>query len=254
MRASMVLAVVLGAALARGEVAISWEEAAHHLGKEATVEGRILGVHCSKLACLLAFEPTFNRFTAVIQAERFGDFPSPEDLDREYIGREVRVHGTIRENDGKPEIVLERPEDLSLTTSARERAEEAAAEAQADILERLATVLDRIEALTERMVETEERVEAVLASLEDRADELASAQAVAAAVPPPAPEPPPRPAYERLRSIKRGMSSEEVQRLLGDPLYVEVNTTGGAVWYYGLGRSISFNDRGRAEGLAGFGN
>src|SRR6185369_3587876 len=71
--AALLLAVALPAAHA--EDTISWEEADKHVGENVTVEGAVVDVHCSPLSCLLAFEPSFNRFTAVVQAERFGAMP-----------------------------------------------------------------------------------------------------------------------------------------------------------------------------------
>jgi hypothetical protein len=65
-----------------------------------TVEGRVVDVHCSPLSCLLAFEPSFNRFTAVVQAERFDAMP-PDQIEQRFKGKNVRVHGTIQERDGK---------------------------------------------------------------------------------------------------------------------------------------------------------
>ena len=47
------------------------------------------------------------------------------------------------------------------------------------------------------------------------------------------------------------MSTAEVERLIGQPEYVE-NSTGWTTWYYGYGRSISFDRRGRATSLVGF--
>jgi hypothetical protein len=247
--AALVLALVLPAAAA--DTPIGWEDAEKHVGEEATVEGRILGIHCSPLSCLLAFEPTFNRFTAVIQAESFGAFPPEDQLRSRYEGRRARVHGTIRERDKKPEIVLAKPEDLALAQSPREkeRDTERAAQAQAEVMERLADVLERVEALTERMATTQERMDAVLAQLEQRTADLAGAQPPP---PPLAPEQPERHAYETLRSLKRGMSRQDVQRLAGAPLYVEQSPNGSSTWYYSYGRSVTFNARGRAEALAGF--
>src|SRR5207237_1179960 len=82
--------------------------------------------------------------------------------------------------------------------------------------------------LTERLVATEERVETLLAQLEQTQAALAAAQAEQAppAAAPSNGEPQPRPAYERLRTVKRGMSRAEVQRLVGEPTYVE-NGSGG---------------------------
>ena len=81
----LAFAIVLGTVLVTGRAArtadatIPWDQAEQHVGETATVEGRVLGIHCSPTSCLLAFDPTFNRFTAVVQAKDFKSLP-PEKL------------------------------------------------------------------------------------------------------------------------------------------------------------------------------
>jgi len=86
-RTVLALAVALPA-LAAAETTVAWDEADKHVGEEATVEGVVVDVHCSPLSCLLAFEPSFNRFTAVVQAHSFDVLP-PADLERRYKGKRV---------------------------------------------------------------------------------------------------------------------------------------------------------------------
>ncbi len=219
---SLLVLVVVLCAVAQAETTIPWDQAAKHVGEETTIEGRVLGVHCSPPSCLLAFEPSFNGFTAVIQAASFDVFP-PGELDKRYSGRRVRVHGKIETRDGKPEIVVAKSEDLALVPGKKRD-------------------------------EPEERVETLLAQLEQTQAALAAAQAEQAppAAAPSNGEPQPRPAYERLRTVKRGMSRAEVQRLVGEPTYVENGSGGWTTWYYGYGRSVSFDRRGRAQSLVGF--
>jgi hypothetical protein len=232
--------------------AISWEEAAKHVGEEATVEGRVVDVHCSPLSCLLAFEPSFNRFTAVIQAQSFDAMP-PADLERRYVGKDVRVHGRIEDRDGKPEIVVDRPDAITLAGARRSRDKEGSrADARAETMERLTEVLARVEELTERLADVEQRMDALLARLEQREAALAAAQPPAPPPPPSYGEPQQRPAFEALRTVKRGMSRAEVERLVGQPQYVENGGNGWTTWYYGYGRSVSFDARGRAQALVGF--
>jgi uncharacterized coiled-coil protein SlyX len=222
-----------------------------------TVDGRILGVHCTEQSCVLAFDPTFNRLRAVIRAKHFDTFP-PKDLDRLYSGRRVRVHGKLERRGGTPEIEIEGPDDLVLVHAERRQQKEAerALRTQVELLERLGDVLDTVTELTERMAATQERMETLLAQMEQREVALAAAQAAAQPPPPPPPpsggEPQPRPAFEALRTIKRGMSRAEVQRLVGQPQYVEQSGGGWSTWYYGYGRSISFDQRGRAQSFVGF--
>jgi len=232
---------------------ISWDEAEQHVGENAAVEGRVVDVHCSPLSCLLAFEPSFNRFTAVVQARSFDDMP-PDDLKQRWTGKRVRVQGKIEQRDGKPEIVVDRPDAIALASARRaaERDAEKAARSQAEIMERLADVLARIEELTDRISDAEQRMDEFLARLERREAALAAAQAPPAPPPPSYGEPQQRPGFEALRTLKRGMTPAEVRRLVGEPQYVESGGGGWTTWYYGYGRSISFDARGRAQALVGF--
>jgi len=249
-RAAMIFALAL-AVPAHAVTTIPWEDAEKHVGEEVVVKGRVLGVHCSPLSCLLAFEPTFNGFTAVVQAEHFDLFP-PDQLDDLFSGKQVTVHGTIVEKDRKPEIVVGGPDDLKVGLAER-RKERDDARAETEVLERLGAVLDQITELTARLAATQERMETLLVQLEQRTTALAAAQQPPP--PPPQPsygEPQPRPAYEALRTVKRGMSRNDVARLIGQPEYVEYGGGGWMTWYYGFGRSVSFDPRGRAQSLVGF--
>jgi hypothetical protein len=255
MRIALLLVALAAAPAAGADEPIPWDEADKHVGEEATIEGTVVDVHCSPLSCLLAFEPSFNRFTAVVQAERFDTFP-PAELERRYRGKRVRVQGKIEKREGKPEIVLASPAQIALVAGKRPegRSTERALRAQVELTERLADVLERVEDLTERMAAAQERMETLLAQLEQRDAALAAAQASQPAPPPESSygEPQPRPAYEALRRVKRGMTRSEVERLVGQPQYVENSTGGWATWYYGYGRSVSFNSRGRVEGYVGW--
>lgn len=259
LRAALLLAAVIApATVFAAEKTIQWDEAEKHVGEEATVEGTIVGVHCSPLSCLLAFEPSFNRFTAVIQARNFEDIP-PDDLERRWAGKRVRVHGKIEQRDGKPEITVEKPEQLGLTLGAKRREERQAEKREqsetGEVMDRLAEVASRMEELTERLATVQERMETLLADLEQRQQALAAAQAASQPLPPPPPsygEPQARPGFEALRTIKRGMSRADVARLVGEPQTVDGTPHGWTTWYYGYGRSVSFDERGRVQAFVGF--
>ncbi len=250
--------VMLAAIVARAEddEIVPWDEAEQHVGKSVVVEGRVMGIHCSPTSCLLAFDPSFNRFTAVVQAARFNVFP-PDQIDSLYTGRKVRVRGTVQTIDKKPEIIVDAPGDITLVTTKAERdkKEADAAQVQVELVERLGDVLSSIEELTERLMDTQLRMEQMLASLEQRQAALASLPGPP--MPQPAPsygDPQPRPAYERMRTVKQGMSPADVSRLIGEPQAIEEGSGGWVTWYYGYGRSISFDPRGRARSLVGFPN
>jgi len=92
---------------------ISWQDAAQHYGEYCTVEGSLVATHNSGKACFLNFHPNDKRYlTAVIFANRFGDFPpSPEQY---YQGKRVRVTGQVKQYQGKPEIVLDSPDQIQI--------------------------------------------------------------------------------------------------------------------------------------------
>ena len=263
----LAFAIVLGAALVAARVAmtaddgakaIPWTEAEKHVGENVTVEGRVLGKHCSPTSCLLAFDPTFNRFTAVVQAKDFKSLP-PEMLEAQYVGRPVRVTGTIQLLDKKPEIVIAKPDDIQVITSAKDRQEKREA-AAADMADRMEDVLDRLDAMIDRLDTMQARLDQMNVTLEQQSPQISQiaaiqAEAVGQSFETPQPsygEPQPRPAYEAMRTLKRGMSSDEVARLVGNPVSSEVLPGGNTVWDYGYGRTITFDARGRTTSLSGF--
>ena len=255
MRGALVALFVACALPARAaDPVVQWDAADQHVGEQVVVEGRVLGVHCSPLSCLLAFDPTFNRFTVVIQAKDFTRLP-PDELDNRYSGKRVRVRGTIAERDQKPEIEVSDPADLKLVETKQDRQERSAkaADAQDQVLDRLDAVLDRVEALTEQIAAMQANMVSLMARLE-----AASQALMMAATPPPAPPPAgpagpePRPSWETMRSIKRGMSAGDVRRLMGEPQNVVPGGNGWSTWLYDDGRMISFDGRGRAQSLNGF--
>src|SRR5262245_28942753 len=119
-RSAVTLAIALALPAWAANTIVPWDAAEQHIGEDTVVEGRVLGVHCSPLSCLLAFDPTFNRFTAVIQAKDFGTFP-PNQLDGKYSGRQVRVRGMIVDRDRKPEIVVSSLDDLKLVETKEDK-------------------------------------------------------------------------------------------------------------------------------------
>jgi hypothetical protein len=252
------LLLLLLPATARGADVLGWQDAAKHVGEQATVEGVVAAVHCSPLACSIAFEPTFTRFTAIIQAERFDVFP-PAELEARYKGRRIRITGTIETIDGKPRMQIAKPEALALVQDEKRpdaqgvaRDSEPAATvsgAQAEILDRLAEILQRLDTLSEQLAATEERMAGLLSYLDERERNLAAAQMTPAGPPPIRPAP----AAQSLRSLKRGMSSGDVERLAGRPLDVIDEGNGWTTWDYGGGRAVTFDNRGRVQSLTGWG-
>src|SRR5262249_19873221 len=199
--------LLLARAAVGADAVVQWSDAEKHVGENTAVEGRVLGIHCSPTSCLLAFDPTFNRFTAVVQARDFKALP-PETLNANYVGRPVRVHGKIELLDRKPEIVVARAEDLELVKNPQQAAEKRQ-EAQNEQADRMDEILDRLEDLTSRIEDTQARLEQLTAVMEQQNAQLAAiAQMQAASAQSYEPPPPsygvpqPRPGYEVLRTIK----------------------------------------------------
>ena len=93
--------------------AIPWHRAARHLGEYATVEGIVVRTHRTEKACFLNFHPDWQKtFSAVIFASSFDAFPpNPQEL---YLGKKVRLTGLIREYKGRPEIILDSPDQIEI--------------------------------------------------------------------------------------------------------------------------------------------
>lgn len=92
---------------------IPWTEAARYLERKAAVEGTVVATHNSGRACFLNFDQNWRgKFHCVIFASAFPDFPpAPEE---HYRGKRVRVTGKIKEHNGAPQIVLERPAQIEI--------------------------------------------------------------------------------------------------------------------------------------------
>jgi endonuclease YncB( thermonuclease family) len=96
-----------------GENIISWDLAGNYIGKYMSVEGKITRTHNSGKACFLNFHNNWTRyFSLVIFDNVFHRFPEkPEEF---YLNKRVRVSGRIKLFSGRPEIVLDRPEQIKI--------------------------------------------------------------------------------------------------------------------------------------------
>ncbi len=96
---------------------VSWDEAASYAGQEVIVEGPVVDSHFAEQS---KGQPTFlnlgrpypdpERFTVVIWAESRSRFPQPPEA--AYQDSTIRVSGTVRLYQGRPEIVVDGPEDI----------------------------------------------------------------------------------------------------------------------------------------------
>jgi DNA/RNA endonuclease YhcR with UshA esterase domain len=105
---------------------ISWETATEYVGQTVTVEGIIVRTYNSGRACFLNFHPDYQKhLSLVIFASDFSRFPvEPE---RYYLNKKVRVKGRVILYQGRPEIILNSPQQISLVGEPSEPEKQAAA-------------------------------------------------------------------------------------------------------------------------------
>lgn len=99
--------------------AVSWNDAADHVGDEITVQGPVVG---TRYASDSNGEPTFlnlgedypneDRMTVVIWGDDRAEFGSPED---EYDGKDICVSGVVDTYEGIPQIAIDSTDDISVT-------------------------------------------------------------------------------------------------------------------------------------------
>ena len=225
---------------------IPWSQAIQHVGEEVTIEGRILATHASPLSTLLSFDPSFNKFTAMIRPSDSEAFPpKPEEY---YRGKQVRITGRVVEYEKKAEIVLKNQGQIQIVEPEAPPAPavqkgDAASDLTLDLIERLTAIESKLDTITSQL-------DLIITAVEQPAQpQPPRAQTLPGQVP--SIEPPLRPRYEALRSLKRGMRAPEVEKLIGTPAYIDSTSEGGEVWYYGGGRTVSFDKRGRLVAMAG---
>jgi hypothetical protein len=238
---ALALALASMAKLAHGETAPA-SRAGDYVGREATIEGRVVATYESPLATVLAFTPNFAGFTATILA---GDRPKfPADLDRRYRGKVLQITGEVAAYRGKPEMTLHDPSqvtvvvDVSQTASPAPTPEVSATaappSAELDDLRRaLLSIEDRLGALEGRLA----GIEQVLATQTEQARAARAAQPTPVA---------------RVRGLGIGATAARVRAALGPPLEVHRGVNGGDVWFYGTGRTVTFGPDGRVVSWTGY--
>jgi endonuclease YncB( thermonuclease family) len=96
-----------------GEGTIPWDLAARYIGKHVSVQGKITRTHNSGKACFLNFHNNWTRyFSLVIFDNVFHRFP--EKPEKFYLDKYVRVSGKIKIFRGRPEMVLNRSQQIEI--------------------------------------------------------------------------------------------------------------------------------------------
>jgi hypothetical protein len=92
---------------------VSWDRLAINRSDRHGL-GRIAASYNSGRACFLNFDEDYRHtFSAVIFKSAFPKFPAnPEDY---YLGKLVSVTGKVKEYQGRPEIILEEPSQITVS-------------------------------------------------------------------------------------------------------------------------------------------
>lgn len=90
---------------------IGWEEAENYIGKEVIVRGQIVDTYNSGQALFLNFDREYWRtFRVVIFSEDLNKFGfNPEEY---FDNKCIKVMGKVKEYEGKPEIIVDSPEEI----------------------------------------------------------------------------------------------------------------------------------------------
>jgi len=101
-----------GNARSAGEI-VPWERARSYIGREVTVEGKIVRTHRGKNILFLNFHPNWKKYLSVVI---FGkDLPGfPDNPETFYRNKALRVRGTVTLHKDRPEIVVTSPEAITV--------------------------------------------------------------------------------------------------------------------------------------------
>lgn len=90
---------------------IAWQDAGSYYRSYVTAEGIIAASHKTDKVCLLNFHKDYSKYlTLVIFSSAFSRFP--ENPDKYYLNKTIRVSGVVKEYNGKPEIIISDPAQI----------------------------------------------------------------------------------------------------------------------------------------------
>ena len=91
---------------------ISWQDAGKYVGKEMTVEGKIVRTYKADTACFLNFHLDKGWFYVVVFPENYAKFSEPPE--KLYADKKIRVKGKIIDYKGTPEIIVTEPSQIEI--------------------------------------------------------------------------------------------------------------------------------------------
>jgi endonuclease YncB( thermonuclease family) len=92
---------------------VPWERAGSYVGREVTVEGKIVRTHRGENILFLNFHPNWKKYLSIVI---FGkDLPGfPDDPETFYRNKVIRVRGTVTLHQDRPEIVVTSPAAITV--------------------------------------------------------------------------------------------------------------------------------------------
>ncbi len=90
---------------------IDWQDAGKFVDRDVIVQGKIFETTKLRSICFLNFDGK-RSFTAIIRSANYRNFPRSPDL--AYAGKLVRIRGRISTYQGKPQIEVSKPDQISI--------------------------------------------------------------------------------------------------------------------------------------------
>jgi hypothetical protein len=230
---TLVLALLATLSSSAAAEIVPVSRAGEFVGRQVTVEGRVVAAYDSPLATVLAFAPNFAGFTATILAGDRGKFPG--DVEQRYRGRLVQLTGPVTAYRGKPEMRVRDPSQVSFVVDPNVSATPPASPTPAA----LATPHADVEELRRAVAILEDHVATLEARLAG-AEQALAAQAAQTAW------------LERARGLDVGANAATVRATLGKPIVVQQGASGSEVWSYGTGKTVTFDVSGHVLSWTGF--
>lgn len=92
---------------------INWKDAAKYVGKYVITEGKIVSSFNNGMVCFLNFDKDYkNSLSLVIFPSSFKKFP--ENPEKFYLGKKVRVEGRIKIYNDRLEIILDSQDQIKV--------------------------------------------------------------------------------------------------------------------------------------------
>ena len=123
----VVLAVMFAPSARAADPVVQWDDAEQHVGEQAIVEGRVLGVHCSPDLVPAGVRPHLQPLHRRRAGEGLQHLPARRRWTRRYVRPAGPRHGHDRgSSTASPRSRSSEPDDLKLVETKQDRQDESA--------------------------------------------------------------------------------------------------------------------------------